>query len=100
MQREMLNDSSQAFLMVICKENTAETTVTVVKLVCGCCQLQLLVHVPVCQAHRAVQVQQSSFGFQLERHAGCLSGFQKLCRLTDSPAERPRVEQLQLIGLN
>ena len=40
-------------------------TVTVIKLVCGRCQFQLLVHVPVRQADGAVQVEESSFGSEL-----------------------------------
>lgn len=64
MQRDMLNDSFLMVISLICKEHTAETTGTVIKLVCGCGQLQLLVHVPVCQAHRAVQGEQTS-GLQL-----------------------------------
>lgn len=39
-----------------------------VKLVSGRCQFQLLVHVPVCQADRAVQVKESSCGFKMKSH--------------------------------
>lgn len=41
-----------------------------VNLVCGGGQLQLLVHVPVGQAHGAVQVEEPGFGSELQGHGG------------------------------
>lgn len=44
------------------------------ELVCGGRQFQLLVHVPVRQAHGAVQVPQIRFGSEQRRHASLCLG--------------------------
>lgn len=44
-----------------------------VNLVRGGRQFQLLVHVPVGQAHRAVQVEEPGFGPELQGHGGASS---------------------------
>lgn len=44
-----------------------------VHLVCGGRQFQLLVHVPVRQAHGAVQVEEPGFGSELQGHGGTWS---------------------------
>lgn len=48
----------------------AEESLTLEHLVCGGGQFQLLVHVPVGQAHGAVQVEELGAGAELQGHAG------------------------------
>lgn len=76
-----------------------------IKLVSGCCQSQLLVHVPIRQTHRAVQVQELRFGLQLERHGWIRvrslfplmrGGKLKTCRLLIQQVEQEQPDWTQL----